>query len=62
MKYNYILFNCNLTERGGDLMPRFYERRIGDRVYRISYVLNPFEVFMLKYLDNDEFLKFIHRK
>ena len=43
-------------------MPGFYERRIGDKTYRVSYGLTPFKVFMLKYLSDDEFLKFIENK
>ena len=43
-------------------MPEFYERRIGDRVYRISYGLTPFDMILLNHISDDEFLQLIENK
>lgn len=43
-------------------MPEFYERRIGDKSYRISYGLRPFDIILLNHISDDEFLQLIKSK
>lgn len=43
-------------------MPEFYERRIGDKTYRISYGLRPFDMIWLNHISDDEFLQLIKSK
>lgn len=44
-------------------MPRCYERVVGNRYYRIPYTQKNFgQVFLLKYLTDDEFTEFIKNK